>query len=97
MIANSTSNVGYLHIDIVTVIQNPSEDEPRFYLMSKKGFLCYRGGVVREEKEEKQLYKLVLQLDLLTQNPQTSCLPPNKPVKFANSSFGSMFPKKSHL
>lgn len=43
VIANSTSNVGYLHIDIVTVIQSPSEDEPRFYLMSKKGYFCVAG------------------------------------------------------
>lgn len=67
--------------------------------MSEKGFLCYRGRG-REEEEEKQFYKLVLQLDLLTQYPQTSFPLPNKPIKFPDSSFGNTFnsvSKISHL
>lgn len=49
------------------------------------------GGVVQEEKEGKLFYKLVLQLDLLTQDPQTLFLSSNKPMKFPNSSFGRTF------
>lgn len=63
--------------------------------------MLWGGGVVKEEKKEKQFYKLVLQLDLLTQYPQTF-LPPAKPIKFPNSSSGNtvhlvMFQKKSFM
>lgn len=100
-IANNASNLSYFVCGYCTIIQNPNENKPRFYLlMSEKGFLCYGGGVVREEREGKLFYKLVLQLDLLTQDPQTFFLSSNKPIKFPNSSFGSTFSsvsKISHL
>lgn len=67
-----------LCMDIVTIIQNPNDDEPRFYLwIPEEGFLCYWVGD-REEKKEKQFCMLELQLDLLTQDLQTSFLPPTK-------------------
>lgn len=63
-------------MDIGTIIQNPNEDEPTFYLlMSEKGFLCCGGAVGSQRRREKQFYKLVLQLDLLTQYPKTFFLP----------------------
>jgi len=99
-IANNASNLSYFICGYCTITQNSNEDKPRFYLlMSEKGFLCYGEGVVLEEKEGK-FYKLVLQLDLLTQDPQTFFLSSNKPIKFPNSSFGSTFSsvsKISHL
>jgi len=76
-----------LCMDIVTIMQNPNDDEPRFYLwIPEEGFLCYWVGD-REEKKEKQFHMLELQLDLLTQDLQTF-LPPREANKIF---FGNVF------
>lgn len=63
-------------MDIGTIIQNPSEDEPTFYLlMSERDFCAVGGGGGSQRRKEKQFYKFVLQLDLLTQYPKTLFLP----------------------